>query len=282
MGDDGFIDVAAGPTKKRETPPTRHSKYYFDDQQSVFLVADTFFKVHRYYLTRESEVFRTMFSCPSSEDGQEGVDDSKPIHLPGVTSRQFEALLEFFYEGQLQRSIQVEKPSFETIPVTTISTTGKKSPKGKKGNRPQLPSYEVKTQPTEVNATDVRKLLDLLSISTFYDFGLVREYAIRSIETNGGLDPIDKICYANQCDIPEWLFTAYKELSQRKAPLEVSEAERIGLTTTILVAKARERVVRDQTRSEFVARVHHSWPGEEATDPVDAIINSVFFNETDC
>ena len=40
-----------------------------------------------------------MFSCPSSEHGQEGVDDSKPIHLPGVTSRQFEALLEFFYEG---------------------------------------------------------------------------------------------------------------------------------------------------------------------------------------
>lgn len=62
-------------------------------------VEDTFFKVHRYFLTRESEVFRTMFSCPSSEDGQEGVDDSKPIHLPGVTSRQFEALLEFFYEG---------------------------------------------------------------------------------------------------------------------------------------------------------------------------------------
>ena len=62
-------------------------------------VENTFFKVHRYYLTRESEVFRTMFSCPSSEHGQEGVDDSKPIHLPGVTSRQFEALLDFFYEG---------------------------------------------------------------------------------------------------------------------------------------------------------------------------------------
>jgi len=40
-----------------------------------------------------------MFSCPSSEHGQEGVDDSKPIHLPGVTSQQFEALLDFFYGG---------------------------------------------------------------------------------------------------------------------------------------------------------------------------------------
>ena len=146
---------------------------------------------------------------------------------------------------------------------------------------PQLPSDEVKSQP-KVHATGVAQLLDLLSISTFYDFGLVREYAIRAIETNGGLDPIDKICYANQCDIPEWLFTAYKELSQRSAPLEVSEAERIGLTTTILVAKARERIVRDQTRSEYVLRAR-GWgtaDEEEETDPVDTIINSVFFNET--
>ena len=40
-----------------------------------------------------------MFSCPSSEYGQEGVDGSKPIHLPGVTSRQLSALLDFFYGG---------------------------------------------------------------------------------------------------------------------------------------------------------------------------------------
>ena len=176
---------------------------------------------------------------------------------------------------QLQRLIQVKRPSFETIPVTTNST--KKSSKGKKGIQPQLPSDEVKSHP-KVHATDVAQLLDLLSISTFYDFGLVREYAIRAIETNGGLDPIDKICYANQCDIPEWLFSAYKELSQRSAPLEVSEAERIGLTTVILVAKARERIIRDQTRSEYGPRPCWS-EQEEETDSVDAIINSVFFDK---
>ena len=190
----------------------------------------------------------------------------------------FQILVQRFSElahvRQLQRLIQVKRPSFETIPVTT-----KKASKGKKGIRPQLPSDEVKSQP-KVHATDVAQLLDLLSISTFYDFGLVREYAIRAIETNGGLDPIDKICYANQCDIPEWLFTAYKELSQRSAPLEVSEAERIGLTTTILVAKARERIVRDQTRSEYEGRPARIWGEEEETDPVDEIINSVFLNET--
>ncbi|KIJ99656.1 hypothetical protein K443DRAFT_679774 [Laccaria amethystina LaAM-08-1] len=276
MGEDRPI----GPSKQPETPSTRHSKYYFDDQQSVFLVENTFFKVHRYYLTRESEVFRTMFSCPSSEHGQEGVDDSKPIHLPGVTTRQFEALLDFFYGGQLQRSIQVERPSSEAIPVTTNSA--KKSSKGKKGIRTQLPSYEAKAQTAQsitFHATDVPQLFDLLSISTFYDFGLAREYAIRAIEANGGLDPIDKIYYANQCDIPEWLFTAYKELCQRSDPLEASEAERIGLTTAILVAKAREQIIRDQGCHRCVHRPMIWGSEEEEAGPVDAIVNSVFFDK---
>ena len=38
MGDDSSVHIATGPSKQLETPPTRHSKYYFDDQQSVFLV----------------------------------------------------------------------------------------------------------------------------------------------------------------------------------------------------------------------------------------------------
>ena len=62
----------------------------------------------------------------------------------------------------------------------------------------------------------------------------------RTIEGNGGLDPTNKICYSKQCDILEWSFTAYKELSQRSAPLEVSEPERIGLSTAIRAAKAKE------------------------------------------
>ena len=38
--DDGVIEVDTGPSEQPEMPPApaRHSKYYFDDQQSVFLV----------------------------------------------------------------------------------------------------------------------------------------------------------------------------------------------------------------------------------------------------
>jgi hypothetical protein len=166
---------------------------------------------------------------------------------------------------QFQHSIQVKRPSPEAIPVATNSTRNYLRPmRLEKGIPPQL-----------------QQLLDLLSISTFYDFGLVREYAIRAIEANFGLDPIDKICYANQCDIPEWLFTAYKELSRRSAPLEVSEAERIGLTTAILVAKARERIIRDQSSQNSGGVFGSRTPEEDemASESVDAIVNSVFFGK---
>ena len=159
---------------------------------------------------------------------------------------------------QLQHSIQAKRPSSEPGSPTTIDFA--------------ISYHEPVTAPPKKGIPpQLQQLLDLLSISTFYDFGLVREYAIRAIEANGELDPIDKICYANQCDIPEWLFAAYKELSQRSAPLEVSDAERIGLTTAILVAKAREKVIRNQTSG-------YGW-NPHGTDPVDEIINSVFFNE---
>ncbi len=59
------------------------------------------FKVHRYYFVEGSEVFRGMFACPSPEGERsqdpEGVCDEHPIPLPGVTVREFETLLEFFY-----------------------------------------------------------------------------------------------------------------------------------------------------------------------------------------
>ena len=120
-----------------------------------------------------------------------------------------------------------------------------------------------------------QRLLDLLSISTFYDFGSVREYAIQTIEENGGLDPIDKIYYANQFDIPQWLTPGYKELCQRHAALTISEAERIGLPTAIRVAKARELICDHRARviNDYCLPMRKG-----GTDPVDAIINNVFFN----
>lgn len=65
----------------------------------VYQVEDTHYKVHRYFLTRESSVFKAMFDCPHPAEGQDGESDKKPICLPGVSCAEFEALVDFFYNG---------------------------------------------------------------------------------------------------------------------------------------------------------------------------------------
>ncbi|KAG2134781.1 hypothetical protein DEU56DRAFT_888374 [Suillus clintonianus] len=77
----------------------RHSEFYLQDELSVFLVDGVLFRVHRFFLQRESDVFRTMFVCPPTQDGPEGQSDDRPIVLPEVTVAEFECLLKFLYDG---------------------------------------------------------------------------------------------------------------------------------------------------------------------------------------
>ena len=111
--------------------------------------------------------------------------------------------------------------------------------------------------------TELQRQIDLLSISTRFDFDRVREAAITCIRYGlsrrqvgpwgtwsgdgdsqwlAGVSPVDRICLAEKYDIPEWLCPSYEDLCQRVAPLEVHEAERIGVRTATLLARAREAV----------------------------------------
>lgn len=54
--------------------------------------------MHKYFLERESSVFKTTFSCPPESVGPEGATEDKPIALPGVKADEFAALLDYFYE----------------------------------------------------------------------------------------------------------------------------------------------------------------------------------------
>jgi len=62
------------------------------------------FRVHRYYFTRESQIFADMFSLPTGEAGgpsgtTEGKSDSSPIEIPGVPKQEMESFLDFVYFG---------------------------------------------------------------------------------------------------------------------------------------------------------------------------------------
>ncbi|KAF8189180.1 hypothetical protein K438DRAFT_1722310 [Mycena galopus ATCC 62051] len=183
--------------------PGRHKRYYFEeDIMAIFLVGDQRFRVHRYHLRKESEVFNWMFACPPGADNPDGCSDERAIPLPGVTPAEFEALLDFFYEEKFQR-----------------------------------------------NAASTREWINLLAISTRYDFQRIRERAIDALEHNrygcgpkGEVDPIEQIGLAEKHDIPRWLRIAYVKICERSDPLDESEAEKIGARKTALLARAREAV----------------------------------------
>jgi hypothetical protein len=59
-------------------------------------VENQFFKVHRYFLVQESDVFKWMFACPAGSSDPDGFSDARAIPLPGVTCAEMEALQDFF------------------------------------------------------------------------------------------------------------------------------------------------------------------------------------------
>ena len=57
------------------------------------------YKIHRYFLTRESEFFRDLFSLPQPESPNAEGSDDNPIQVPETPTVEFENLLRFFYFG---------------------------------------------------------------------------------------------------------------------------------------------------------------------------------------
>lgn len=84
--------------------PTRDNDYYISDGNTVLLVENILFKVHRSTLTKDKSTFDTMFSLPSDSSsdssmtvGPEGESDDNPIRLQGDTAEEFRALLWALY-----------------------------------------------------------------------------------------------------------------------------------------------------------------------------------------
>ncbi|KAJ7178196.1 hypothetical protein C8R46DRAFT_1346416 [Mycena filopes] len=194
------------PQSEDATPETTHNhdKYYLDDTMSIFLVGNQRFKVHRYFLMKESQVFNWMFACPPGGAEPDGCSDERAIPLPGVTSVEFERLLDFFYTEKFQHQALMAE------------------------------------------------WLDLLAISTRFDFQRLRECAIDAVDHSRWaqprrgnritIDPIDQIVLAELHDIPHWLPVAYTAICERSGPLEEWEAEKIGYRKTVLLAQAREAI----------------------------------------
>jgi hypothetical protein len=89
----------------------------------------------------------------------------------------------------------------------------------------------------------LQEWISILSVSSRYDMDNIRQRAIREIDSHRPrVDPINKIVLAEQHNIPGWLAPAYACVCQRAHPLEEWEAEKLGMTVTVKLARAREAV----------------------------------------
>ncbi|KAL0564034.1 hypothetical protein V5O48_018022 [Marasmius crinis-equi] len=239
---------------------TRHPEFYHVDIYKVDRlqqVENHLYKVHRSIVRRESVVFESMFSIPPPEAGQEGQSDSTPIVLEGTTSREFEALLDYFYRG----------PRFDREPESSPAPTS---------------SDQAQTSRSEGPAV-LQDYVDLLSIASRFECTNARRHAIKGIDA---LQPsaIDRVAFADQFDVPQWLLPAYVDLCKRNEPLKEAEAMRIGFQKTCLIAKARE-IIRssEHTRGILVSQFYRKldgldWPpGVFEEERVTKIIMEVFW-----
>ncbi|KAI0078035.1 hypothetical protein K474DRAFT_1706761 [Panus rudis PR-1116 ss-1] len=98
----------------------RDSEYYFDDQLITFAVERKLFRVHRYFLVRDSEFFRDLFSIPSPPgEIVEGTSDDRPIRLEGVKIDEFRCLLRFFYDSTYGCSIITLEDWISLLSIST-------------------------------------------------------------------------------------------------------------------------------------------------------------------
>ncbi|KZT12827.1 uncharacterized protein LAESUDRAFT_17959 [Laetiporus sulphureus 93-53] len=97
-----MLSASSAPLVKRtiETTHKRHQKFYFKDGNVIFLVEDTFYNVHRYFLERDSKLFQDLFSLPQKQSA-EGLSDDNPIRLVCTKSIDMERFLSVLYPRRI-------------------------------------------------------------------------------------------------------------------------------------------------------------------------------------
>jgi hypothetical protein len=98
----------------------------------------------------------------------------------------------------------------------------------------------VNRQSIEDTSLTQENWVDLLDITTRYGCENIRNRAIRELELFQ-IDPVKKIVLSENYDVVKWLKDAYVQLCTRSEPLEVAEAELLGIVTTVKLGEAREK-----------------------------------------
>ncbi|KIM29714.1 hypothetical protein M408DRAFT_328578 [Serendipita vermifera MAFF 305830] len=96
-----------------------HPKFYISSGDMVIQVERTIFKVHSYFLTTQSEVFRDMVMAAPRTNRHDDGTDSEPLVLSGDSVEGWELLLNAIYrESPFKPIAFTGKQSIEALRIT--------------------------------------------------------------------------------------------------------------------------------------------------------------------
>ncbi|KAN0130695.1 hypothetical protein V8E53_011370 [Lactarius tabidus] len=174
----------------------RHPLYFFPDGDTTIKVEDSVFRIHRYFLIRESKYFRSTLVTTIPCKDPPGSSETNPFVLKDATSEAFADLLWVFYN----------------------------------------PEYSVYSATLE-------RWKRILTLAQLWGFFQVQRLCVRELEkmTMPLVDPVEKVQVYQEFNIDEnLLHGAYVALTIRPEPLDMEEGSRLGLSTSLKIARARE------------------------------------------
>ncbi|RPD56040.1 hypothetical protein L227DRAFT_656560 [Lentinus tigrinus ALCF2SS1-6] len=82
----------------------------------------------------------------------------------------------------------------------------------------------------------------VLKLATMWNFTALRAIAIDNLTILLRTDPVQWISLARTYDVREWLMPALLALARRSQPLQLHEAEVLGIATVVKMAEVRENL----------------------------------------
>lgn len=96
--------------------PRRHHSLYIEEADFVIQVENAIFKVHRLFLSKDSNVLRDMLNVPQTGGSKEGTEES-PLVLTGDNVSSWESLLSAHYDSPCFNSANHTERMLSILPL---------------------------------------------------------------------------------------------------------------------------------------------------------------------
>ncbi|KAF8271073.1 hypothetical protein EI94DRAFT_1698379 [Lactarius quietus] len=217
----------------------RHPRYFLPDGDVIIKVEDTMFRVHKYFLTRESKMFRSMFHGVTTVPCRDppGSSETNPVVLKATNTQQ----------TTYKPNVLVTSEGFSDLLWVFYN-----------------PEYSVYT-------ATIDKWQRILDLAQLWDFIQVERLCVRELEKLS-IPPVEKIQIYQYFKIdPNLLHGSYVALTTRAEPLDTDEGEKLGLSTSLNIARARELA-----RSPGATDLFGSTTARLQESEVELVVRNVF------